>query len=41
MMGASQYVTADELEAAGGFMSMMLVAGLATGSLLSFLVSGA
>lgn len=40
MMGASKYVTEDELEAAGGFMSMMLVAGLATGSLLSFLVSG-
>lgn len=41
MMGAGQYVTADEREAAGGFMSMMLVAGLATGSLLSFLFSGA
>jgi equilibrative nucleoside transporter 1/2/3 len=40
MMGAGQYVTADEREAAGGFMSMMLVAGLATGSLLSFLFSG-
>ncbi|KUL85223.1 hypothetical protein ZTR_08980 [Talaromyces verruculosus] len=40
MMGAGQYVTVDEREAAGGFMSMMLVAGLATGSLLSFLFSG-
>jgi solute carrier family 29 (equilibrative nucleoside transporter), member 1/2/3 len=40
MMGAGQYVTADEREAAGGFMSMMLVAGLATGSLLSFVFSG-
>lgn len=41
MTGAGQYVLADEREAAGGFMSMMLVAGLATGSLLSFLFSGA
>ncbi|OKL59027.1 hypothetical protein UA08_05928 [Talaromyces atroroseus] len=40
MMGAGQYVTADEREVAGGFMSMMLVAGLATGSLLSFFFSG-
>lgn len=40
MMGAGQYVTVDEREAAGGFMTMMLVAGLATGSLLSFFVSG-
>ncbi|KAJ5168968.1 uncharacterized protein N7482_004562 [Penicillium canariense] len=38
MMGASHWVTADEREAAGGFMSMMLVGGLAAGSLLSFLV---
>jgi equilibrative nucleoside transporter 1/2/3 len=41
MMGAGQYVTVDEREAAGGFMSMMLVAGLATGSLLSFTISNA
>lgn len=41
MMGASRYVSVDEREAAGGFMSMMLVAGLATGSLLSFFVAGA
>ncbi|EED14941.1 Nucleoside transporter family [Talaromyces stipitatus ATCC 10500] len=41
MMGTSQYVTADEREAAGGFMSMMLVAGLAAGSLTSFLFTGA
>lgn len=37
MMGAGQYVTVEEKGAAGAFMSMMLVAGLATGSLLSFL----
>lgn len=40
MMGASHWVSADEREAAGGFMSMMLVGGLAAGSLLSFLVAG-
>lgn len=39
MMGASHWVSADEREAAGGFMSMMLVGGLAAGSLLSFLVA--
>lgn len=39
MMGASVWVSADEREAAGGFMSMMLVAGLAAGSFLSFLVA--
>lgn len=39
MMGASHWVTAEEREAAGGFMSMMLVGGLAAGSLLSFLVA--
>ncbi|EPS27541.1 hypothetical protein PDE_02484 [Penicillium oxalicum 114-2] len=39
MMGASVWVAADEREAAGGFMSMMLVAGLAAGSFLSFLVA--
>lgn len=41
MMGAGRYVSVDEREAAGGFMSMMLVAGLTTGSLLSFFVAGA
>ncbi|KAL4909151.1 hypothetical protein BDW74DRAFT_78035 [Aspergillus multicolor] len=41
MMGAGHFVSAEEREPAGGFMSLMLVAGLATGSLLSFLASGA
>ncbi|KAL3475619.1 nucleoside transporter-domain-containing protein [Aspergillus californicus] len=36
MMGTGYYVSADEREPAGGFMSLMLVGGLATGSLLSF-----
>lgn len=40
MMGASQWVFADEREAAGGFMNMMLVGGLAVGSLLSFFIAG-
>lgn len=40
MMGASQWVSPIEREAAAGFMSMMLVAGLATGSVLSFVVAG-
>lgn len=39
MMGVSRWVSADEREAAGGFMNMMLVGGLAAGSLLSFLVA--
>ena len=39
MMGASYWVSADEREAAGGFMSMILVGGLAAGSLLSFFVA--
>jgi equilibrative nucleoside transporter 1/2/3 len=39
MMGASVWVSADEREAAGGFMSMMLIAGLAAGSFLSFIVA--
>ncbi|KAE8350297.1 nucleoside transporter-domain-containing protein [Aspergillus coremiiformis] len=39
MMGASQWVPEDEREPAGGFMSLMLVAGLAAGSLLSFFLS--
>lgn len=41
MMSAGQWVSAEEKEAAGGFMSMMLVGGLAVGSLLSFFVAGA
>ncbi|KAF4215225.1 hypothetical protein CNMCM6805_008436 [Aspergillus fumigatiaffinis] len=39
MMGAGQWVSVDEREAAGGFMSMVLVGGLAAGSLMSFLVA--
>jgi equilibrative nucleoside transporter 1/2/3 len=39
MMGAVEYVDFEEREAAGGFMGLMLVAGLTTGSLLSFLVA--
>ncbi|KAJ5155239.1 hypothetical protein N7492_008042 [Penicillium capsulatum] len=39
MMGASHWVSGEEREAAGGFMSMMLVGGLTAGSLLSFLVA--
>lgn len=39
MMGASYWVSSEEREAAGGFMSMMLVGGLTAGSLLSFLVA--
>ncbi|CAG8421628.1 unnamed protein product [Penicillium salamii] len=40
MMGAGHWVVADERPAAGGFMSMVLVGGLAAGSLLSFSVVG-
>ncbi|KAJ0426488.1 nucleoside transporter-domain-containing protein [Aspergillus carlsbadensis] len=40
MMGASYWVSAEEREPAGGFMSLMLVGGLTTGSLLSFFASG-
>ncbi|KAL6229974.1 hypothetical protein BDW75DRAFT_234790 [Aspergillus navahoensis] len=40
MMGAGYFVSAEEREPAGGFMSLMLVAGLATGSLLSFFATG-
>jgi solute carrier family 29 (equilibrative nucleoside transporter), member 1/2/3 len=36
MMGAGSWVAPEEREVAGGFMGMMLVAGLAVGSLLSF-----
>ncbi|KAI9754991.1 MAG: ERMES complex subunit [Chaenotheca gracillima] len=39
MMGAHLWVEPHEAEAAGGFMGLMLVAGLTVGSLLSFLVS--
>lgn len=38
MMGAGDFVEEGEREAAGGFMSLMLVAGLTVGSLASFLV---
>lgn len=41
MMGATEWVDVDEREATGGFMGMCLVAGLAAGSLLSFVVAGA
>lgn len=40
MMGAAEWVEVEEREAAGGFMGLMLVGGLTTGSLLSFLVAG-
>jgi solute carrier family 29 (equilibrative nucleoside transporter), member 1/2/3 len=39
MMGAGEYVDVEEREAAGGFMPLMLVAGLTVGSLLSFAIS--
>lgn len=39
MMTAGQWVSEDEREASGAFMSLMLVGGLAAGSLLSFLVA--
>lgn len=39
MMGAAEWVNPDEREAAGGFMSLCLVAGLAVGSLASFFVA--
>lgn len=39
MMGINHWVLADERPAAGGFMSMVLVGGLAAGSLLSFSVA--
>jgi equilibrative nucleoside transporter 1/2/3 len=41
MMGFQELVEPDELEAAGGFMSLCLVGGLTAGSLLSFGVAGA
>ncbi|KAL4803715.1 nucleoside transporter-domain-containing protein [Aspergillus unguis] len=40
MMGAGHFVSPEEREPAGGFMSFMLVGGLATGSMLSFFASG-
>lgn len=40
MMGAAEWVEEDEREAAGGFMGLSLVAGLAVGSLLSFTAAG-
>lgn len=36
MIGATEWVEEDEREAAGGFMGLSLVSGLAVGSLLSF-----
>ncbi|KAL6705153.1 hypothetical protein ACN47E_007258 [Coniothyrium glycines] len=36
MMGFAEWVDPEEREAAGGFMSLVLVGGLATGSFLSF-----
>lgn len=41
MIGAGQWVDAEEREAAGGFMGLCLVSGLAVGSLLSFFVASA
>lgn len=41
MMGFVEWVDADEREAAGGFMSLCLVAGLTAGSFLSFFAAGA
>lgn len=39
MMGIPTWVNAEEREAAGGFMGLMIVWGLAVGSLLSFLAA--
>lgn len=41
MMGAGEWVEDSEREAAGGFMGLSLVAGLTTGSILSFAASSA
>ncbi|KAF2686337.1 hypothetical protein K458DRAFT_387345 [Lentithecium fluviatile CBS 122367] len=41
MMGFVEYVDMEEREAAGGFMSLSLVAGLTAGSFLSFFAAGA
>ncbi|KAF2836731.1 hypothetical protein M501DRAFT_959376 [Patellaria atrata CBS 101060] len=40
MMGATEWVDVEEREAAGGFMALCLIAGLAVGSLLSFVAAG-
>jgi len=40
MMGFADYVLPEEREAAGGFMSLCLVAGLTAGSFLSFFAAG-
>lgn len=39
MTGAAEWVAVEEREAAGGFMGFMLVAGLTSGSFLSFLLA--
>lgn len=41
MIGAGEWVEPEEREAAGGFMGLCLVAGLAVGSLASFFAAGA
>jgi equilibrative nucleoside transporter 1/2/3 len=41
MIGANEWVGPEEREAAGGFMGLCLVAGLAVGSLLSFFAADA
>ncbi|KAF1970763.1 nucleoside transporter-like protein family [Bimuria novae-zelandiae CBS 107.79] len=41
MMGFVEWVDPEEREAAGGFMSLCLVAGLTAGSFLSFIAAGA
>lgn len=41
MMGFVEWVEVEEREAAGGFMSLCLVAGLTAGSFLSFFAAGA
>jgi equilibrative nucleoside transporter 1/2/3 len=41
MIGAAEWVDPEEREAAGGFMGLSLVAGLAVGSLASFFAAGA
>jgi equilibrative nucleoside transporter 1/2/3 len=40
MMAAGEWVAEEERAAAGGFMSLCLVAGLAAGSVASFSVAG-
>lgn len=40
MMASGEWVEENEREATGGFMGLCLVAGLASGSLLSFTASG-